>query len=927
MNSVHRYEFDANDETKGTMITFPYPYQNGRLHLGHAFSSMRTDMAARFMRLTGKHVLFPFAFHGTGMPIVACAQKIKEEYERKDLVDKPGSQTSILRSMGVPKEEIQKFSDPKYWLKYFPKMNTEDIKKFNLSIDYRRSFVTTDINPHYDSFVRWQFHHLMKKGFLKFGKKYVIYSPKDGQPCADHDRSTGEGVSPKLYYLVKFHLKENIYLLTATLRPETLNGVTNLWINPEAEYISFEYENKVFIARRETWRNLCYQTGKNLLLQDTFTGSYFEDFEVKHPTQDRKVKVYPLKEVSGEIGTGIVMSVPAHAIFDAYYYSKLISKDDPPSVISIEGDNLYAWNQVTKKKFKLKNMTQLTSDTYFKTHHLGVMTVEDYKDETVANIQEKVIDDFKIKDIIFDYYEPESKVISRSGDTCVVCNTDQWFITYNNETIKEKVYNHIDKMELKEEVKKSMRDFVDRDIEWPVSRTTGMGTYLPGSDKFLIDSLSDSTIYMAYYTVAHIVKKYPVDYFKNNVWDYIFFKHSIKPYSDDSAFMTDLDIMKKEFNYWYPITRVSGKDLVGNHLVMSLFNHAIIWDNEPDKWPRRFSINGYLTIDGEKMSKSKGNFFTLNETIDKYGLSETRFALASSANDSMDDANFDTTMAAKMKEIFNKDIQMIENIGQIEETGEMDYADQVFVSKVIIAKQKAIEEFNKFNFRDALFYGYHQMKDAYSTYKKINREKINKNVKKLFVESFFSLLSPIVPDFVEKMINVYEKYNKVEIGMKDTPMSIFKNAILIDNLLTYIAWKTNGEYQKSKDKTNYKPTITFYKTISENEKNAVKLIEKYKTAKDFSKGKKELISKIGYFGLSKKQIPNYMNILILAHKDFELCGSGWYETFIDISKYDNFEMMIKKNIDKYMNGKYEYELKFEEKGEEFAYTAFYPRID
>lgn len=38
--------------------------------------------------------------------------------------------------------------------------------------------------------------------------------------------------------------------------------------------------------------------------------------------------------------------------------------------------------------------------------------------------------------------------------------------------------------------------------------------------------------------------------------------------------------MKQEFNYWYPMDlRVSAKDLIRNHLTMSLFNHAAIWEN------------------------------------------------------------------------------------------------------------------------------------------------------------------------------------------------------------------------------------------------------------------------------------------------------------------------------------------------------------
>merc|ERR1719223_1777398 len=61
------------------MCTFPYPYMNGVLHLGHAFSLSKAEFAARYHRLRGKQVLWPFGFHGTGMPIAACAQKLSDE--------------------------------------------------------------------------------------------------------------------------------------------------------------------------------------------------------------------------------------------------------------------------------------------------------------------------------------------------------------------------------------------------------------------------------------------------------------------------------------------------------------------------------------------------------------------------------------------------------------------------------------------------------------------------------------------------------------------------------------------------------------------------------------------------------------------------------------------------------------------------------
>ena len=63
------------------MVSFPYPYMNGRLHLGHSFSLSKVEFAAGFERLRGKRVLFPFGFHCTGMPIKACADKLKREME------------------------------------------------------------------------------------------------------------------------------------------------------------------------------------------------------------------------------------------------------------------------------------------------------------------------------------------------------------------------------------------------------------------------------------------------------------------------------------------------------------------------------------------------------------------------------------------------------------------------------------------------------------------------------------------------------------------------------------------------------------------------------------------------------------------------------------------------------------------------------
>jgi leucyl-tRNA synthetase len=68
---------------------------------------------------------------------------------------------------------------------------------FGCGIDWRRSFITTDANPYYDSFVGWQLSTLKAQGKVIKDKRFSVFSPKDGQPCLDHDRSSGEGVNPQ----------------------------------------------------------------------------------------------------------------------------------------------------------------------------------------------------------------------------------------------------------------------------------------------------------------------------------------------------------------------------------------------------------------------------------------------------------------------------------------------------------------------------------------------------------------------------------------------------------------------------------------------------------------------------------------------------------------------------------------------------------
>lgn len=108
----------------------------------------------------------------------------------------------------------------------------------------------------------------------------------------------------------------------------------------------------------------------------------------------------------------------------------------------------------------------------------------------------------------FLYYEPEGEVVARTGDACLVALCDQWLLDYGEDSWKEKVKEHIQSDDFNTYNPKTQHEFdliLEWLREWGCSRIAGLGTRVPWDDQFVIESLSDSTLYMAYYTIAHLL--------------------------------------------------------------------------------------------------------------------------------------------------------------------------------------------------------------------------------------------------------------------------------------------------------------------------------------------------------------------------------------------------------------------------------------
>lgn len=849
---------DRNPEDK-YLATFPYPYMNGVLHLGHAFTFAKVDFQAYYQRLKGKNVLFPFGFHCTGMPIAACADKLKREIatfgnppkfpepeapkeddvdmkateeEKKDpaavkkgksnkskTVKKTGNQIyqwNILRDMGVKEEDIPKFQDARFWLRYFPPIAETDLKNFGVSSDFRRSFITTDLNPYYDSFIRWQFNRLRKMDKIAFGGRLCIFSPIDNQACADHDRSEGEGADMTEYTLIKLALQEpypealqaivsakpnhKVILPAATLRPETMYGQTNAWLLPEGEYGVYVINDKeIFVCSQRSALNMSYQhlsteRGKPEKI-GTILGSHLIGQAVKAPyAKYEKVYILPLTTIKMDKGTGVVTSVPSDAPDDWAALNDLRTKQAFREKYGLKDEQVLPFEVVQiietpglgmqpavdlciEKKVASQNdrakLDEIKEKVYKEGFAKGIMRVGAHAGQPVSVAKPIIKQEMINAGLAYAYSEPDRRVVSRSGNECVCAIADQWYLKYGEEKWQELVRKHVETSleTYNPQAKKDFLTTIGWLHEWALSRSYGLGTFLPWDPQYVIESLSDSTIYMAYYTIAHHLQQGTLEgsvpgpagvkpeQLTDAVWDYIFCskEKDVSPEPPQTDIPLDvLNRLRNDFEYWYPMNlRVSGKDLINNHLTMSLYNHAAIWPSQPDaKWPRSFFTNGHVMVNSEKMSKSMGNFITLAKAIEDFGADATRFALAD-AGDSLEDANFETQNAnaailklTKEEEWIKKTIEEREK-GQLR-TGPFDFFDTVFENEMNRCIKAADEAYANLSYRDALKYSFHQLSMERDNYR-LSVPQMHADLVERYLQVSIILLSPICPHWAQRM--------------------------------------------------------------------------------------------------------------------------------------------------------------------------------
>lgn len=629
------------------MIIFAYPGLTGYLHVGHMRGYTYVDGIARYKRMCGYNVLFPVGTHATGNGAISLAKRIEARDPRT---------IDYLLANGCPEDMIPKLTEPMEVVNFFNQVYQDQYwRRFGFLADWRRFTSTT--NPDYGRFIQWQFRKLNDAGLL-IQKPYFAPACVECGPVAidasETDLSKGGNAETTEYTLLKFRCGD-FYLVAATLRPETVYGQTNFWINPEVEYVKVRRGDEIWVISRPSYDKMVYQKD-DLEIIGTIMGSDLIGMEAIAPVIDRPIMVLPAAFCDPEVGTGLVTSVPSDAP-DDWMALLVLQKDEetmrrygldpekvrairPIPIIETKGYGPMPAVEMIEKMGIVDacdpRLDEAKKAIYKDGFHTGRMN------ENCAEFASLRVEEAKelIKSMMIDrgeaelFFDLSEEVVCRCGKAVVIKKVpDQWFIDYSNVPLTEATKNHCKSMHiLPSEFYNNVQGILDWFRERAcVRQGNWLGTRFPFDPKWIIEAISDSTLYPIYYVIAHYYNtgQITLEQMTEQFFDFVFLgKGTAKEVASATGMNEELaQCIKDDVFYWYPLDiNLGGKEHMTVHFPAFLKNHVAILP--PELWPRGIFVNWYVTGKLGKISKSKGGAEPIPDAAGNFGVDALRLYYA-----------------------------------------------------------------------------------------------------------------------------------------------------------------------------------------------------------------------------------------------------------------------------------------------------------
>ena len=204
------FAFDPNSKSEVYSIDTPPPTVSGVLHIGHVYSYTQAEIVARYQRMKGKNVFYPFGFDDNGLPTERFVEK-KNKVRGKDL--KRSEFNDLCRTTVAELEEQFRTM----W------------SALGFSADWNLCYSTIEENCQRIS--QRSFLDLLKKGLVDYREEPNMWCVTSQTAVAQAELDSVEQEST--FNDLKFDIKEGGEIIIGTTRPELLPSCVCIFVHPD----------------------------------------------------------------------------------------------------------------------------------------------------------------------------------------------------------------------------------------------------------------------------------------------------------------------------------------------------------------------------------------------------------------------------------------------------------------------------------------------------------------------------------------------------------------------------------------------------------------------------------------------------------------------------------------------------------------------
>ncbi|MFC4439684.1 MULTISPECIES: leucine--tRNA ligase [Natrialbaceae] len=698
---VYRTPDDVDDPT---YVLGMYPYPSGKLHMGHVRNYTITDAYARYRRLRGDEVLHPMGWDAFGLPAENAAK--------------------------------ERDTNPRDWTFDCIETMRDQMESMGFGYDWDREIATC--TPEYYRWNQWLFTRFHEEGLVERRDAEVNWCPECETVLADEQVEGEAELCWRCDTPVEQRELDQWFLRITEYADELLEGIDGLegWPNSvrqmQRNWIGRQYGTELEFPIDGYGSVEAFTTRV-----DTIHGATFFALAPDHPISEK------LAEEDDEI--------------HQFVHHEADREGDEPNGVETE---LTATNPVTGEEIPVYVADFVLSDVG--TGALMAVPGHDERDHAFATkMDEEIVpviapepDDWDGETV------PDAPDVGEEAftDDGVLVNSGE-YSGLESETARERLTAEIESAE--EATQYQLRDWgISRQRYWgtpiPVVHCDDCGPVMVPDEELPVElpefinttgNPLDAAEEWKQTTCpdcgADAVRETDtMDTFVDSSW---YFLRYVSPDLADAPF--DLE----QANDWMPVDQyVGGIEHAVMHLLYSRFFTKVLADNEGLEHREPFTnllAQGMVQLEGEKMSKSKGNVVSPQRIVEEYGADTARLFMMQAAQPERD-FDWSEEGVRSTYAFLNRLKGMVETAAETEPGGDDDAIASYVANEIDATIAIASEKYDDLTFNRAL----RQTQDLvrtlrqYEDYAEPHAETYERGL-----SAVVRLLAPVAPHLAEEL--------------------------------------------------------------------------------------------------------------------------------------------------------------------------------